>query len=135
MLFGLVLVLLTFAGCTMFGIRPAWFPLPISAEALLYDHQFTRTLWISGAIFVVVQLLLAWTVLRGSRGSKVTSRSSHRGLEIGWSVTTAALFLTLAGLGSRGWARVPGPATGKEIIEVYSHQFAWNFRYPGPDHR
>jgi cytochrome c oxidase subunit II len=40
MLFGLVLVLLTLAGCTMFAIRPAWFPLPISVEALLYDRQF-----------------------------------------------------------------------------------------------
>jgi cytochrome c oxidase subunit II len=135
MLFGLVLVLLTFAGCTIFAIRPAWFPVPISAEALQYDHQFSRTLWICGAIFVAVQLLLAWTVLRGGRAGKAAPGSSHRGLEIGWSVATAVLFLTLAGLGSRGWARMPGPATGKEIIEVYSHQFAWNFRYPGPDRR
>jgi cytochrome c oxidase subunit 2 len=134
MLFGLVLVLLTLAGCTMFAIRPAWFPLPISTEALLYDHQFNRTLWISGGIFVAVQLLLAWTVLRGRRTGN-PPQSSHWRLEIGWSIATAVLFLTLAGLGSRGWARTPGPASGKEIIEVYSHQFAWNFRYPGPDRR
>ncbi len=119
----------------MFAIRPVWFPLPISAEALLYDHQFARTLWISGGIFVAVQLLLAWTVLRGRRSGNAVPRSSHRGLEAGWSIATAALFLTLAGLGSRGWARMPGPTAGKEIIEVYSHQFAWNFRYPGADRR
>jgi hypothetical protein len=52
--------------------------------------------------------------------------------EIGWSVATAALFLTLAGLGSRGRARMPGSATGKEIIEVYAQQFALIFRILDP---
>jgi hypothetical protein len=56
MLFGLVLVLFTLAGCTLFEIRPVWFRLPVSAEAMLYDLQFSRTLWISGGIFVAVQL-------------------------------------------------------------------------------
>jgi cytochrome c oxidase subunit 2 len=135
MLFGLVLVLLTIAGCTVFVLRPAWFPLPISAEAILYDRQFRWTLWITGIIFIAVQLLLAWTVLRGRRAS-IASARSHRTLEISWTVATAALFLTLAGIGSHGWARVPGSsAAGKETIEVYSHQFAWNFRYPGADRR
>jgi len=135
MLFGLILVVITLAGCTLFAVRPAWFPLPISAEALLYDRQFSRTLWITGIIFVAVQLLLAWTVLRRRRPAPEVSTASHRGLEAGWTIATAALFLTLAALGSRGWAKVPGPSTGKELIEVYSHQFAWNFRYPGPDRR
>jgi cytochrome c oxidase subunit II len=136
MLFGLVLVLLTSAGCVVFAVRPAWFPIPISAEALVFDRQFTRSLWISGGIFVAVQLLLAWTVLRGRRTvDRATHLDSHRRLEIGWSVATAVLFLTLAGLGSRGWARMPGSVAGKEVIEVYSHQFAWNFRCPGPDRR
>jgi cytochrome c oxidase subunit 2 len=131
MLFGLILVFVTVAGCGVFIVRPVWFPIPISAEAVRYDHQFGRTLWITGFIFVAVQILLAWTVLRGRRGA--VGSSFHRALEIGWSIAAAALFLTLAGLGSRGWARVPGPSAGKEIVEVYSHQFAWNFRYPGPD--
>ena len=101
MLFGLVLVLLTIAGCTVFVLRPAWFPLPISAEAILYDRQFRWTLWITGIIFIAVQLLLAWTVLRGRRAS-IASARSHRTLEISWTVATAALFLTLAGIGSHG---------------------------------
>lgn len=136
MLFGLVLVFLTAAGCGMFALRPAWFPLPISAEAVLYDRQFGWTLWITGIIFIAVQILLAWTVLRARRTRTASAPpTSHRGLEAGWSIATAALFLTLAALGSRGWAKVPGPPPGKEVIEVYAHQFAFNFRYPGPDHR
>ena len=140
MLFGLVLIMVTLAGCAVFVVRPAWFPAPISAEAFLYDRQFGWTLWITGAIFLSLQLLLAWTVLRQRPPTTVIPKSSHRilripALEVMWTVATAALFLTLAGLGSRGWAKVPGTSAGKEIIEVYAHQFAWNFRYPGRDSR
>ena len=132
MLLGLILILLTIAACGLFAFKPLWFPLPITAEAAGYDRQFGRTLWIAGIIFVVVQLLLAWTILRGRRQAAAFS-VNRRWLEIGWTVAAAALFLSLAVAGSRGWAKVPGPPAGKEIIEVYSHQFHWDFRYPGPD--
>lgn len=118
--------------CSQSGLRGSLFRY---RPKLCCMTVFSRTLWISGAIFVAVHLLLAWTVLRARRTGKAVADTSHRGLEIGWSVATAVLFLTLAGLGSRGWARMPGSPAGKEIIEVYSHQFAWNFRYPGTDRR
>jgi cytochrome c oxidase subunit 2 len=132
---GFILILVALAGCALFAFRPAWFPLAITAEAIAWDRQFGWTLWITGIIFLSAQILLAWTILRGTGNPIASLRGGHRGLEIGWTVTTAALFLTLAALGSRGWARVPGQSPGKETIEVYSHQFAWNFRYPGRDGR
>lgn len=64
-----------------------------------------------------------------------TPKHGHRWLEIGWTVATAALFLTLSLTGSHGWAKIPARSAGTETIEVYSHQFAWNFRYSGPDGR
>jgi len=116
MLFGPILILVVVAACGLFIIRPAWFPLPISSDALLYDRQFSWTLWIIGFAFVAVQLLLAYAALKRRGGIAPKSRW----LEVGWTVATAAIFLTLAGLGSRGWARTPGSPAGKEIIEVYS---------------
>jgi cytochrome c oxidase subunit II len=133
MLFGLILLLIALAGCTLFATKPVWFPAAITAEALQYDRQFTWTLWIAGAIFIAVQVLLAWTALRGRKRPTASFTTGNRPLEIAWLSATAALFITLSVLGSRGWAKVPGPAAGKEVIEVHAHQFAWNFRYPGPD--
>ncbi|MDQ1471772.1 MAG: cytochrome c oxidase subunit, partial [Bryobacterales bacterium] len=139
MLLGPILILLTLAGCGLFYFRPVWFPLPITAEALVFDRQFNWTLWIAGAIFVAVQVVLAWVIVRGLRktSTQITRRSrrSYRWLEIGWTVATATLFLTLSFAGSRGWAKTPVRTLGKETIEVYSHQFAWHFRYPGLDGR
>jgi cytochrome c oxidase subunit 2 len=135
MLLGLILLIVTLAGCLLFAFKPVWFPLAITAEALAYDRQFTWTLWITGAIFIAAQLLLAWTVMRGRKRVSASSGRGHKGLEITWLTTTAALFISLAILGSRGWAKLPARTPGEETIEVHAHQFAWNFRYPGPDGR
>ena len=132
MLAGAILLLLTAAACVLFAVKPVWFPVPITAEALAYDRQFGWTLWVAGVIFIAVQLALAWAIFRGRRRA-VTAVAGGRRLEWTSGIATATLFLTLAVLGSRGWAKVPGRAPDKETIEVDSHQFAWNFRYPGPD--
>lgn len=139
MLPGLILFLLTLAGCLLFAVKPVWFPPPITADAIAWDHQFTWTLWITGIVFIAAQLLLAWTIVRSRKKRRPptsnTPSTGHRGLEIGLFATTAVLFITLSLLGSRGWAKGPSQSPGKETIEVIAHQFAWNFRYTGPDGR
>ena len=132
MLLGFLLVLTAVGGIALFALKPAWFPLAITSDAVSWDHQFHRTLLIAGLIFATAQILLAWTIVRRRRAAPVVPREPLW-LEIGWTTATAAIFLTLAAAGSRGWAKVPGHNPGEETIQVYAHQFAWNFRYPGPD--
>jgi cytochrome c oxidase subunit II len=132
---GLILLLLTLAGCLLFAFKPAWFPLAITAEALAYDRQFTWTLWITGIIFIAAQGLLAWTIVRGTKRRLASPANGNRRLELTWLTATGAVFITLSVLGSRGWAKIPSAAAGEETIEVDAHQFAWSFRYPGPDGR
>ena len=135
MLLSLILLLLVAAGCILFALKPAWFPIAITAEALAYDRQFAWTLWICGIIFIGAQVLLAWTILRGRKRQVASLANGHRRLELTWLVATAALFITLSVLGSRVWAKVAERKRGEEVIEVYTYQFAWSFRYPGADGR
>ncbi len=135
MLLGFMLVCLAVAGCVLFAFKPAWFPAAITADALAYDRQFNWTLWIAGIIFVGAQILLAWTILRSRRRGAASQRTDNRPLELTWLVATGVLFITLSVLGSRGWAKTAERKPGEETIEVYAHQFAWAFRYPGPDDR
>jgi cytochrome c oxidase subunit II len=135
MLLGLILLVLTLAGCILFTVKPAWFPAAITTEALAWDRQFTWTLTIAGIIFIAAQLVLAWTIVRGRRRRMPSAAAGHPILELTWTAATAVLFLTLSVLGSRGWAKVPARGAGKETIEVHAHQFAWSFRYPGQDGR
>lgn len=130
---GLLFVFITLAGALVFLLRPVWLPLPINADAASWDRRFTITIAIAAVIFITVHLLLAWAVLKARRLSRSGGVSSSRAIEIAWTAATAAVFLGLATSGSRGWARIPNRAPGEERIEVYAHQFAWHFRYPGPD--
>jgi cytochrome c oxidase subunit II len=135
MLLGLTLFVFTLAACLLFAFKPVWFPIAITADALAYDSQFVWTLWITAIIFVAAQILLAWTILRGRRRQVASPANGNRRLELTWLTATAALFITLSVLGSRSWANIPTRTPGEETIEVDAHQFAWNFRYPGPDGR
>ena len=135
MLFGFLLLLLTLAGCLLFAFKPVWFPLAITVEALAYDRQFAWTLWITGIIFIVAQVLLALVIVHGRKRLIASPADGNRRLEFTWLAATAVLFITLSVLGSRGWAKIPSRSTGEETIEVDAHQFAWNFRYPGRDGR
>jgi len=130
---GLLFFAIAFAGSVLFAIRPGWFPLPIDSAAYAWDHEFFITLIVTGIIFIGAHLLLAWTILRARRKASSSSIHSSVRLEVLWMSATAVLFLGLSALGSKGWARVPERAPGEERIEVYARQFAWHFRYPGPD--
>lgn len=135
LLLGLIIFLVTAAGWGMFFLKPAWFPLAITAAGVDWDNQFSRTLWITGAIFTASQLGLVWVIVRKKRARTEPEKPEATWLEYLWTGATAVLFLSLAVAGSRGWASIPQNRPGVELIEVYAHQFAWNFRYPGPDHR
>ena len=129
---GFLFFAVALAGALLFAIRPAWFPLAINSAAHAWDREFATTLIVTGIIFIGAHLVLAYVILHGRRKTKKPPSSGLR-LEILWTSATAVLFLGLSALGSRGWARIPEKAPGEERIEVYARQFAWHFRYPGPD--
>src|SRR4030088_1513704 len=117
-----------------------WFPPAISRHALAYDLQFARTLTAASIIFVTAQCALAVTIWRfhARADSRPTSgQPTSSRVEIFWTAATAVLFLGLLGMGARTWASVQFTAAppDAEPIEVLGRQFAWSFRYPGPDGR
>lgn len=117
-----------------------WLPPPISRHALAHDAQFVRTFTATALIFIMAQCALgviAWRY-RSSHRVNVNSESPNSGrLELFWTLATTLLFLGLLLIGARTWASVQfteAPADS-EHIDVLARQFAWNFRYPGPDNR
>jgi cytochrome c oxidase subunit 2 len=81
-------------------------------------------------------MALGYAIIRfRDRGG--TARYSHGNnvLEVIWTSATAILFIGLVLAGTRIWAAVhfeEAPANAMRI-EVMAKQFAWSFRYPGPD--
>jgi cytochrome c oxidase subunit 2 len=138
MLLAGIIWLLTLVTGYFFCARMWWFPPPISRLGLDYDKQFSRTLLIAGIIFVLAQLVLGFAIarFRKSRGP-AAARPSHGNMrfEALWTAATAALFLGMVAMGTRVWAGVHFDQAPPDAIpiEVTARQFAWSFRYAGPD--
>ncbi|MBM3793429.1 MAG: cytochrome c oxidase subunit II [Acidobacteria bacterium] len=115
-----------------------WLPEAINAQARSWDSHFNLTFWIMGAVFAAAQLALSWVVLRyRSSGEPVAESGSHGNnkLELVWMGAAAVVFVGLSALSTAIWAGVHlerAPA-GAMRIEAVAKQFAWNFRYQGPD--
>jgi cytochrome c oxidase subunit II len=57
--------------------------------------------------------------------------------KMSWTLIAAILFIGLDFMGYQTWARMhyTGAQPGALQIEVWGEQFAWYFRYSGPDAR
>jgi cytochrome c oxidase subunit II len=117
-----------------------WFPAAISRHAVGYDVQFTRTLIAAAIIFFTAQgslIAIVWRFRSNARARTADRKLPNSRLELVWTTATAFLFLGLLLMGGHVWASVQFSAAppNSEVIEVLAKQFAWNFRYAGPDGR
>ena len=130
------LVAMTAITVYIFAAKIWWFPPAITAFGHEIDDQFMRTLIITGIVFVLAQLGLAYAVFRfRDQGQKATYFEGNNTMEIVWTLGTVVLFVGLGLYARNAWAQVHfiGAAPGALPIEVTGQQFAWNFRYAGPD--
>jgi len=117
---------------------PFWMQLPegVSSFSGDIDWLFRLILWITGVIFVIVELLLVFFLIRyrHREGRRALYTHGNNRLEVIWTIVPAVICVVLALLSRRLWAdikqRMPEDAMQ---IEVTAEQFAWNIRYPGPD--
>lgn len=134
----IAVVLITLISGYFFLAHTWWFPVGISTFGKDIDHQFMLTLVVTGIIFVLAQVGLAYFVWkyrdRGDRRKTIYSHGNNA-LEAMWTTLAAILFIGLNLMGYHIWARVHfmGAQPGAMRIEVWGQQFAWYFRYPGPD--
>jgi cytochrome c oxidase subunit 2 len=132
-----VISLITLVSTYFFIAKTWWFPAGASAATAALDHQFAVTFVLMGIVFVAAQLSLAFFVwkYRGDASTRADYSHGNLKLEIIWTTLTAILFIGLNLAGSPIWAaeRFRPAAESATRVEVTGMQFAWYFRYPGPD--
>jgi cytochrome c oxidase subunit 2 len=136
LLLALVISLITLVSMYIFAAKIWWFPPLISEQRAAYDEQFMLTLVVTGIIFFFAQLGLCYAVFRyRDQGGRAHYSHGNTKMEIIWTSATAVLFVGLVLVGQHIWAQVhlqEAPADAVQI-EIMAQQFAWNFRYSGPD--
>ena len=117
---------------------PFWLKLPenVSTYGGQIDGLFRLILWITGVIFVVVELLLLFFLFRYRHREGRKARYTHGSnrLEVIWTIVPAIICVVLALLSRRSWAEIKQNMPKQAMnVEITAEQFAWNIRYPGPD--
>ncbi len=130
---------LAFAALPAFaGALPIWLRLPegVSSYSGRIDGLFRLILWITGVIFVIVEMLLLLFLFRyrHREGRRATYTHGNNRVEVVWTIVPAVICVVLALLSRRSWAEIKQQMPKEALpIEITAEQFAWNIRYPGPD--
>lgn len=100
------------------------------------DQQYDLTLIVTGTVFILSQLGLAYAIFRfRDRGQRAHYTHGNNTMEVLWTSATIILFVGLGLMGYKAWAemRFAQAAPNAIQVEVTANQFVFNFRYPGPD--
>lgn len=117
----------------------AWLPDNLTDHGEEIDFLFKIILYITGATFVVTEVLLVWAMWRsrGNEAGKAKYTHGNHRLEVAWTIGTAAILLFIAFYQIPIWAKVKyygeRPAGKTPDVLVEASQFLWQIRYPGWD--
>jgi cytochrome c oxidase subunit 2 len=107
---------------------------PKSDFSFAIDRLFTGIFWWALGVFVVVEGLLLYSVLRfrhreGAAAPK--QLHGHTALEIAWTLAPALILVFIAIPTVRTiFATAGTPPAGALRVEVIGHQWWWEYRYP-----
>lgn len=140
-LFAVVLAIFTLASVAVFFEHIWWMPVDISSDGPAIDRQISHTMLVSGILFVLAQALIGifvWKFADTGDGRKVTLfPGGAMPMVVLAVIVVGAEILALTFMGSKVWADIyMTPAVPSALkIDVQAQQFAFHFRYPGPDGR
>jgi cytochrome c oxidase subunit 2 len=134
MVLAIVLVLLIL-GSLLFHFLSPWYFTPIASNWGMIDTTVDITFWVTGFVFVTVNLFMAYCVVRyrNRKGVRAEYAPENKRLE-GWlvAVTTVGVVAMLAP-GLFVWAKFVDVPEDAAVFEAIGRQWHWGYRFPGQD--
>ena len=114
-----------------------WMPEDISTHGQPIDEQMSETMAEAGISFLASQFLLGYFIWKYSswKGKIRTFPGGAMTMVIGAFLLVGTEVLALGVFGARAWAKIylTAPPPNSMPIQVQAGQFAFYFRYSGPD--
>lgn len=128
------LVLLVVISLLFHWLSP-WWMTPLASNWGMIDTTIDLTLYITGFVFVAVNLFMAWAIFRYRFDA---SRRSHyepenKKLETWLTVITTVGVAAMLAPGLIVWADFVDVPEGADEVEVVGAQWQWSYRFPGAD--
>jgi cytochrome c oxidase subunit 2 len=138
-LFAVAVIVITLISVSFFVMHTWWMPVDISTTGPAIDRQLEETMTGSGLLFLAGQVVLGLFVWQASDKSPARKIKTFPGganpLVAAAIILVGIEILTLTFVGSKAWGAVnlAPPAADSLHIDVQAEQFAFYFRYAGPD--
>lgn len=111
---------------------------PASEHGVWVDDMFNLTLFFTGIVFIVTQILTFYFAYkyRQRKENKAYFFPHNNKLELLWTAVPAVVLTILVTLGIENWSKITSPAPeNSRVVEVTAQQFNWIVRYPGDDNQ
>jgi cytochrome c oxidase subunit 2 len=134
MALGIALILLVIGTLLLHFLSPWWFT-PIASNWTMVDETVNVTFWVTGIVFVAVNLFLAYAVLRyrHRKGQKAHYEPENNKLEWGLTIVTSVGIAAMLAPGLSVWAKFVTVPEDASVVEVLGRQWNWSYRFPGQD--
>lgn len=122
-------------GSIIFHFMSPWYLTPIASNWDSIDNTIDITFWVTGFVFVAVNLFLAYAVFRFQykKNNKAHYQPENKRLEIGLTVITAIGVAAMLAPGLLVWAKFVEKPENAAVVEVIGQQWEWSYRLPGLD--
>lgn len=134
MAIAIVILILVLATVIFHFLSPWWFT-PLASNWSSIDSTIDITLWVTGIVFILVNLFLAYAVyrFRHKKDQVADYEPENKKLETWLTVITTIGVAAMLAPGLVVWSDfVHVPEDAKEF-EVVGQQWSWNYRFPGKD--
>jgi len=136
MIIAVVLMLLVVGSIAFHFLSPWWFT-PIASNWQAIDLTINITFWVTGAVFVAVNLFMAYAVVRyrnrGPDSERAQYEPENTKLEIWLTGLTAIGVAAMLAPGLWVWNDFVNVPEDAWEFEVIGEQWRWTFRLPGDD--
>src|SRR5258706_6717026 len=134
MTLAVVLVLIVVVSAAFHFLSP-WWATPVASNWGGIDHTLTLTIAITGAVFIAINLFIAWAVVRYRHrdGNRAAYEPHNKKLEWWLTGLTSAGIIAMLAPGLAVYSDMIHPPPDASVLEVTSQQWQWGFRFPGKD--
>ena len=134
MALAIVLILLV-VGSVLFHFLSPWYFTPIASNWQAMDDTISLTLWVTGFVFVAVNLFMAYAVIRyrHRKGARAKYEPENKKLEWWLTGVTAAGVVAMLAPGLFVWAKFVNVPEDAAVVEAVGQQWHWSYRFPGKD--
>ena len=134
MVVAVALVLLV-VGSVLFHYLSPWYFTPIASNWDAIDETVTITFWVTGFVFVAINLFMAYCVVRyrHRRGHTAHYEPENKKLEGALIFGTTVGVIAMLAPGLFAWAKFIDVPKDASAFEVVGRQWYFNYRFPGAD--